>query len=109
MMSNRAQLIVLACLAGCSSSSLKDAVKHHLIDPDSAQIRNITYSDAGNFACVEVYAKDRQRVFHRTEDYYQKTKGKWAYASNFAETHDECVELINTLDRNARQKRNNVG
>ena len=104
-MRNLILIISLASLAGCSSGSVKDAARARLIDPDSAQFRNITYSDTKNFACVEVNAKDSKGAFRRTEAIYKKTNGTWTYDTDYPETHDECVELINTLDRTAAPKK----
>ena len=108
-MRHLASIIVLASLVSCSSGSVRDVAKSRLPDPNSAQFRNITYSDPGNFACVEVNAKDRAGAFRRMESYFMKQDGKWKFLSDYPESHDECVALINTLDRNAAQKSHNRG
>jgi hypothetical protein len=96
----RALTVALACLAGCSNGGVEEAVKQHLPDSGSAQLGEISYSPHKKFACVELKTKDRTgRIPGRKEAFLVKTDGKWAYAHDFSETHDECVVWINNLDR----------
>lgn len=102
-MRNQCALFILAFLPGCSNSGLDHAVKDHQMHVGSAEIRHITYSDAGNYACVEAYQNRHSGGTGRSESYYQKNKGEWAYIRDFDETHSECVQLINILDRRVRK------
>jgi hypothetical protein len=105
-MGNRCSIIAIACITGCSGGSLQDAVKHQLSKSGAAQIRNVTYSDAGNYACVQVDQKDRQGALRHTDSYYQKINRNWTYVNAFDETHSECVQLINRLDVPPAPKKN---
>ena len=98
-MNSRRYAIALFCLTGCSGSRVEDAVKDHFPDPKSVEIRQVAYSRGGKFACADLKTTHRGGRFPgRTAGYLIKTNGKWSYAHDFSETHDECVSLINSID-----------
>jgi hypothetical protein len=55
-------------LCGCGDSSeIKKVVRRHLTDPDSAKFGELIVGPDGNWACIEVNAKNRMGGYAGTQ------------------------------------------
>ena len=98
-MRKRSLIVACALLTSCSDREIKEAVKDDLIDPDSAQFGEISYSASGNMACAEVNAKNRMGGYTgKKQIYLKKIDGEWTYARDFDESHEDCVASINQIE-----------
>lgn len=73
-------LLVLLSLAGCSEqSSIENAIRQNLRDPESSQFRNLVVSKGSSRACIEWNAKN---AFGGYSDWdvarLDKRNGEWS-------------------------------
>lgn len=98
----RLSVLAVTCglLTACSDGAVKDAVREGLIDPESARFGEISYSDKGERACVEVNAKNRMGGYTGDKQMVvAKFEGEWTPIDDIELSHETCVELINRMEK----------